>query len=155
MNINTDAVVKKVNSLIQLDIDAIHLYKSAIDKLDTKAIKNQLTLFQSDHENHVRRFSEAVQRLGGIPPEYKKDIMGHLLNSLTAIRSITGTEGALKAMQSNEKLTNKTYETALTFEFPVDIMNIVRQNREDERRHLEYIENCLAQRTWESQEKAA
>jgi rubrerythrin len=61
-----------------------------------------------------------------------------------------GTESALKAMRSNEKLTNRTYDNALDLEMPADVRAVVSGNRDDERRHLEFIERCLEQRLWET-----
>lgn len=151
----TETIIKEVNLLIQLDIDAIHLYESAIKKVSLIHVKSQLELFKADHENHVTRLSECVQRMGGQAPEYKQDLKGRILEGFTTVRSMTGTEGALKAMRMNEVLTNRTYESALSFDLPADILAIVRQNREDERRHLKYIETCIDQKIWESEAKAA
>ena len=56
---------------------------------------------------------DGLWRLGGNPPKRSVDLKGLLLEGFTALRSVTGTEGALKAMQSNEKTTNKKYQEAL------------------------------------------
>src|SRR5262245_7936466 len=58
-------------SLAQLDIDAVHAYTQAIDKIDVTEVKSQLTRFREDHHRHVRDFSPIIERLGGTPPEFK------------------------------------------------------------------------------------
>jgi demethoxyubiquinone hydroxylase (CLK1/Coq7/Cat5 family) len=77
-------------------------------------------------------------------------LKGYLIEGFTALRSMTGTEGALKAMRTNEKITNKNYDKALSQDLPADVAAIVRRNRDDERRHLEYIETALSNRVWET-----
>jgi uncharacterized protein (TIGR02284 family) len=148
-------LVKHIVSLVQLDIDAIHAYQEAIKKIDIQDVRDKLVRFQRDHEAHVKDLSPLITQYGGQVPEYKLDLKGHLIQGFTALRSSTGTEGALKAMKGNEQLTNSAYEKALTYELPQNVRIIVEKNREDERRHLAYIENVLNQRVWESGEKIA
>jgi len=147
--------VKKLCSLAQLDIDAIHAYSQAIDKIEVVGIKEQLIQFRADHQRHVDNLSDCIRRSGGEPPAFQKDFKGFLIEGFTALRSVTGTEGALKAMKGNEKLTNRTYDEALNWDVPQDIRIIIEANREDEKRHLNYIETCLENRAWEQGSEAA
>ena len=142
-------VIKELNNLIQLDIDAIGAYEQAIDNVAELDVKSELTAFKADHTRHVSELSAEVRRLGGQPTERKKDVKGFLIQGFTAIRSATGTEGALKAMQSNEKLTNKNYGNAVQMNFPVDVMQVVERGFRDEQRHLAWIESALQRRVWE------
>ncbi len=143
-------MVKELNALIQLDIDALRAYDQATQNIDAFAVKSRLSDFRSDHQRHITDLSPAVTRLGGRPPANKPDLKGFLIQGFTAIRSRTGTEGALKAMQTNEKLTNRTYAQAVSMPFPDDIAAIVQRCAQDERRHLEYIDETLRTRAWES-----
>lgn len=143
-------VTSTLNDLIQLDIDAVEAYEQAIKRIEIPQVSADLEAFKSDHERHIRDLTQEVRRLGGEPPKRSVDLKGLLLEGFTALRSVTGTEGALKAMQSNEKTTNKKYEAALSKELPADVETIVRRNREDERKHLEYIKICLNNRVWET-----
>lgn len=139
----------KLEKLVQLDIDAIHAYDQAIEKTDVESIRNQLTDFKRDHERHVSDLSEVIRSNGGEAPVFSRDFKGFIIEGFTALRSATGTEGALKAMQGNEKLTNSRYDDALSWDVPQDVKDILLRNREDERRHIEYIERCLDQKLWE------
>ncbi|MHB1843572.1 MAG: DUF2383 domain-containing protein [Deltaproteobacteria bacterium] len=141
---------KELNSLIQLDIDAVNAYSMAIRNVDLPLIADQLTQFRGDHERHVTDLSEIVRRHGGQPPKVTPDFKGFLISGFTAIRSATGTEGALHAMKSNEGLTTSTYQKAVAKGFPADVIGVVQRNFEDEQRHLRYIEQCLRDRPWES-----
>lgn len=146
-----EELIKELNDLIQLDIDAIHAYGQAIDRIDLQDVKQRLSEFRRDHERHVADLSPEVQRLGGTPPAFKRDFKGFLIQGMTAARSAMGTEGALKAMQSNEKLTNKNYGQAMSKPIADSrVLAIVQRNADDERRHLQYIEECLRMRPWET-----
>lgn len=141
--------VKKLNSLVQLDIDAIHAYDQAISKIDVSSLREDLIKFKADHQRHVRELSGLVRKNGGEPPEYSADFKGFLIQGFTALRSITGTEGALKAMKTNETLTTHTYDSALSWDLPEEAKEVVRRNCEDEHRHLRHIEQCIESRVWE------
>jgi uncharacterized protein (TIGR02284 family) len=145
--VNKDTA-KKLRSLAQLDIDAEHAYGQAIEEIKEPPIRNRLSDFREDHKRHVAELSVAIRELGETPPEYKRDTKGFLLEGFTAIRSKTGTEGALKAMRTNEKTTNKTYDKARSWDVSPSVKTLIEKNYEDERRHLQYIENALETQAW-------
>lgn len=145
----TSEILKELNSLTQLDIDAIHAYDQALSHIDVLSIKDQLTQFRDDHHRHVRDLSDAIRRLGGQPPSFQKDFKGFLIQGMTSARSSTGTEGALKAMKTNEQLTNRNYSQAVNMGFPDDIKAIVERNFRDEQRHLATIEQWINTAAWE------
>lgn len=145
-----EEIIKKLNSLIHLDIDAIHAYEQAMKNVEEMHIRDQLAEFRNDHHMHFRELSTVVQSMGGNPPDFSPDFKGFFIQGFTALRSMTGTEGALKAMESNEKLTTKTYEEASSWDLPIATLSLVRANYEDERRHLSYIQTGLRDKIWES-----
>lgn len=138
-------IIKKLESLRQLDFDAVQAYSQAIEKIDVMSIRTELERFRGDHERHITDLATAIQRLGGQPEELGRDVKGVLIEGMTMLRSVTGTKGALKAMKTNEKLTNKSYEEALESDLPIDVQDVVLRNRQDEARHLEFIEAALDQ----------
>jgi len=140
---------EEINSLIQLDIDAVEAYKQALKNIDFPSIHQSLESFRQDHEEHIKALSDEIRQLGGKPMERSQDFKGFLIEGFTAIRSITGVEGALKAMLGNEKLTTKTYEKALSADVPASTKDIIRKNYEDEKKHLKYIEDALDLKVWE------
>jgi rubrerythrin len=136
-------IIDKIKDLAQLDIDAYHAYGEAIEKIEEVAIRERLLVFQEDHHTHYLNLSEKLTELGATAPEFSKDFKGYLLEGFTSIRSLSGTKGALKAMQSNEQTTNKRYREALEFETPLDIRNLLEMHYSDEKRHLAYVEEAL------------
>lgn len=146
-------LIDQLVSLAQLDIDATHAYTSAIERIDLMDVKQQLTLFRSDHERHVTNLSPLIEQLGGQAPTRSADLKGFFIQGMTAVRSMFGNEAALKAMKGNEELTNKTYFKALELDFPVDIRNVIQANLDDERRHLAYVKRCIDDKVWDRSEK--
>ena len=143
-------LAKELSSLAQLDIDAVHAYQEAIDKIDHVQIRNQLTRYREDHNQHVTALSAQIRKLGETPPEFAPDFKGFIIQGFTSLRSATGTEGALKAMHTNEKLTNSKYNDAAKWtNLPVDLKQMIAMALEDERRHIEYIEHVLEHKIWE------
>lgn len=144
-------IQKKIRSLIQLDIDATHAYQQAIDKIEHRGVRDQLVLFRKDHERHVRELSAKLVGMGEKAPD-SPDLKGYLIEGFTSLRSSTGTKGALKSMQTNEKLTNRKYEEAAKENFPAEIRNLIEKNRQDEAKHLRYVEQVIAEKVWETQQ---
>lgn len=146
---NNKDVIKKLCKLAQLDVDAVEAYEQAIKNIDIAIIKTNLSRFRDDHKQHIKDLNQLIVSFGGEAVKETADLKGLLLEGFTALRSMTGTEGALKAMKGNEKLTNKTYDDALQAdELPENARLLLIKNRDDERRHLAYIEQVLADEPW-------
>jgi uncharacterized protein (TIGR02284 family) len=140
----TDNLIKKLIGLAQLDIDAAGAYDKALEHISEAPIKAQLRKFKADHKRHVKDLSAYIKALGGKPPTNTPDIAGVFLKIFTALRSSTGTEGALKAMRGNEELTNKIYTEALEERgIPREIRSLIVANKKDEALHLKYILSAL------------
>lgn len=144
MGTSNKDTIRGLNDLIRLDADAVELYQSAIERVDDSAVKSDLQAFRADHQRHITDLTRVVGDLGGEPAPAKQDLKGKALEAVTAMRSMTGTTGALKAMRMNEKLTNKTYDDAIADQdLPAMALAVVMRNRDDERRHLASIEQHL------------
>lgn len=133
------SVCDHLNKLIQLDVDAACTYREAIAHVDDNDVRADLQGFLRDHERHVIELSTIIRELGGAPVEAHRDLKGALLEGVTKLRS-RNTIGALRAMRTNEKLTNRTYGKANEKYMPPIGQAIVMENLADERRHLAAIE---------------
>jgi len=132
-------VCDHLNKLIQLDYDAGQTYKLALEHVDDALVWSDLQSFLRDHEGHVMELTGIVRDLGGTPVEVHRDFKGVLLEGMTRLRSRTGTLGALRAMRTNERLTNRIYDRAAEAYMPPIGQAIVMENLADERRHLAAI----------------
>lgn len=144
---NSD-IVKELKSLCQLDIDAIHAYNECLNHIDISDIKRDVEKFRADHERHVKDLSALIHSYKEKAPEFSPDLKGYLLDIFSKIRSITGTEGALKSLKGGENLTNKRYARAIDLDFPANIKNVLEKNYRDEQRHLRYVEEAIDSKVW-------
>jgi len=141
-------VVEKLNSLIKLDVDAVHAYDQAIEACEILTIKDTLTEFRNDHERHIHDLSQQVTRLGGTP-EVRRDLKGFVIEGFTALMS-QGDRSALMAMRGNEELTNRMYQAALENEdLPAEVRTVLERNYADEQRHVAWIKNQLNIHVWD------
>ncbi len=132
-------VCDHLNKLIQTDYDAACTYREALLHVDDPAVRSDLHAFLGDHERHVMELTSIVRDLGGTPIAAHRDFKGRVLESMTRFRS-RSTLGALRAMRTNEKVTNRAYDKAAEVYMPPLGQAIVMENLEDERRHLAAIE---------------
>lgn len=139
-------VVDELAALLRLDVDAGYAYERAIEAVDDAEVRSALVAFRQDHALHVEALTAALRRLGAIPPPRVSDASGAIIEALTAVRGITGTIGALRAMRSNEQLTNRGYERALELRLDPETRAVVERGRGDEARHLEWIEDEVRRR---------
>lgn len=138
-------LIKLLKELMQLDFDAIQTYDHAIEKSDLESVRSALETFRSDHERHISNLTRLLADYGVQADTPTRALKGAALEALTMLRSITGTKGALKAMRTNEKVTNKAYEEALEADVPEHVRQLLVEHRADEARHLSYIERALDQ----------
>lgn len=142
-------IADQLNSLIKLDVDAMHSYLQAIQHIDYTPVREKLGQFLEDHERHAVKLAELVKGMGAESTEFSRDFKGFFIEGFTSLMSATGITMALEAMRMNEKLTTRTYKEALDSELPANVRMVVGENYGDERRHLDYIEQVLSDRPWE------
>lgn len=145
LHLNTseqEKLAKKLIELVMVDIDAVSLYTTALKNIDDSTIHKTINKFKDDHERHIKDLSSWIRDLKEKPPEKTPDLKGYLLKAFSAIRSITGTSGALAALETAEHITNKAYEEAVSCKcvnIPQELKKLLNSNYEDEKRHLNYV----------------
>jgi uncharacterized protein (TIGR02284 family) len=147
-------IIEKLTSLCNLDSDAIKSYDATLKKIDEEGIHDTIKGFRDDHVRHVDSLSRIITGLGGTAPSFSGDYRALFLGGMITIQGITGIEGALKGLESGEKITNKSYENAVSQDFPPDILSVLSRNYQDEKMHLEYVSKALETRLWEKKRAA-
>ena len=140
-------LVRKLNDLLQLDYDAIVSYGHAIEHCDDARVRHDLELFRADHERHIADLARVIRALDGTPIEVHRDLKGLVLEGLTTVRSLGGTVSSLRAMRTNEKLTNRVYRKASMLALAPLARVVVDQNFADEQRHLAVIQAHIERMT--------
>jgi uncharacterized protein (TIGR02284 family) len=147
-------VIDLLNSLIELDYDAIEAYKAAVHRIEDTTIKQQLESFMGDHESHVAKLTPIVARLGGQASTHG-DMKQVLTKGKVVVSSVLGDRAILMAMRTNEIDTNTAYERAVAHKkITEDVRDLLRQNLSDERRHLAWIESRLSSNVKRSSQTA-
>lgn len=139
-----DELIRKLESLAQLDTDAVGVYSRALEHSLDEEVRNRFGQFLDDHMNHADRLSETIERIGGTRPDLHVDMMGKVAEWLTAFRSRRNTEGALHAMETAENYHVSHYREAS--EWAIDdreVQLMINGFYEDEQRHLEYVQTRL------------
>lgn len=132
-----------LNSLIELEYDAVAAYEVAVDKLQTLAYKDQMREFMSDHQRHIIALKPHAAHLGlnvASGPDMKQLVtMGKVLAA-----QLAGDRAILYAIRSNEEDTNRAYERAIAHEdASPDLLAVFERGFADERRHRAWITRCL------------
>jgi len=144
MTKSAEQIVKHLNSLIELDFDAIEAYEAAIARLNDATEKARLRAFMGDHQRHIVDLSPLVIELGGTPAQ-QADFKKVLTKGKVVLAGLVGDRAILEAMKSNEETTTKTYRKASNEPgLPSQVRTVVERNFADEQRHLAWIEERLA-----------
>lgn len=138
------ALLSLLQSLAQLDIDACHSYRRVVERVQDENVRRQLLEFWREHERHVDELAAAIHRRGGTPPDFERDTAGIVIEGFTRLRAATGIGGALRALKTNERLTNAAYAAAMKERVPDEVRDLLERNRADEQHHLDYIRDVLA-----------
>jgi len=136
---NYKEIARLLNSLIELDYDAIAAYRAAIVKLDNAEDKAVLRGFMADHERHIVDLRPFVERFGE-KAAAGTNAMVILTKGMVVIAGLMGDRAILEAMKTNEDQTNRRYEKATSrTDLPTELMEVLQKNLSDERRHRAYI----------------
>lgn len=144
---DNSSTTKIINELIQVDIDTYHAYMHAAKELKKGKICNLLKSFAADHEKNVKALSKIIIDLGGHPPSFSRDFKGFLTSGYVAIKVAGGARSTLDAMETNELISSRYYNKALSTSMPMYIKDIIRENLNNEQRHLESIKQMQRQLT--------
>jgi uncharacterized protein (TIGR02284 family) len=140
---NQKELVDSLSNLMQTAIDTVFSYQQALPKVQDEIMRKRLEAFCKSHEENIEELSRSIERLGGKPPEFSKGLKGFIFEGVSALRSLTGTKGALKALQAAEERTNRFYSDAVSWEIPEDPRDLLRKQFSDVKVHLEYINSNL------------
>ncbi|MGA2400485.1 MAG: ferritin-like domain-containing protein [Syntrophobacteraceae bacterium] len=133
----------RLNSLVQVDIDAVHAYRQVMPLMGPGRVKDQLIRFQQDHERHIDQLSAVVRALDSEPPVLVTDVEGLHIQGFAAIGGATKPQSATEAVRAVEELANRLYRESCALDFTPNIKELVRRNYGEEQRHLRYLEEVF------------
>jgi bacterioferritin (cytochrome b1) len=136
-------LVRLVNSLIELDFDAVEAFQAAIDRLNGGSDRAKLHQFLEDHLRHISELSALVLVMGARPsdaPNAKQIVT----TGKVMLAGLMGDRAILAALRSNAVDLNKAYERAARRNDLTDRLRYAIESAlADERRHKEWLEQRL------------
>jgi rubrerythrin len=137
--------VDALKELIELDYDAVEAYEAAINRLENKEYKSQLTNFRDDHKRHVKELSALMKKHNEEAPTGPDMSKQWLAKGKVVLANMVGDKTILAAMKTNEDDTNTAYERLCKHkERWDDAMDILNRGLADEKTHRAWIEKQLA-----------
>jgi uncharacterized protein (TIGR02284 family) len=136
-------LLEMLKELIQVNVDMVHTYNRALNEISDPVVRSRSTAFRDNHQKHIEELSDAVRSLGGQAPEPTKDFKGYVIEAFTALGTMAGMKGTLKALMAAEALSNRHYEKVVPKSVPPDLKETIRKHFSDEKNHSEYIRNNL------------
>jgi rubrerythrin len=133
-------------NLYKHDVAACDVYKEVLPHIEDSEIKERITEFLHDHQEHVKNLENAYRNITGELPPRGIDVKGTVLFGYTSIRSMTGQVGALKALQTTEKVLLKRYQGAAEEgkNCSPEVIKIINKGINDENKHNEYVDYHLS-----------
>ncbi len=133
-------VIKWLGRLLRVELDALWAYRRALRHVADETIRRRIERHIGEHEEHVTALEGAICDVGGDMPLPTRSLKGWLIELFVALRSSTGTEGALTAIKGNEDLAAKCYARVLRRnELPPRVRALVRSLRDDLLGHAEWL----------------
>ena len=146
--------IKTLKELVELDYDAIEAYDAAIERLEDPGFAEKLREFRQDHLHHTENLGSILRNLDEDVPK-GPDMKRFLTEGKVVIAGLGGDKAVLRAMQANEKVTNKAYEKALEANGnDAATRETLQRNLADERRHKAWIDETIEALKGEQRKRA-
>ena len=88
----------------------------------------------------MARIDSEIKALGESPPVPTQDLKGAIFEKLAALRSITGTEGALKALATTEEILGRYYQELVPENTPESTHRLLKKHMSEVQVHKDYID---------------
>jgi hypothetical protein len=134
-----------LNSLVQLEEDAVRSCDQASTACDVMAIKNKVRELREQHARRSRVLAQLLLADG--QHVVRRDEKGFLVEGFAP--RMAGAEEVLTGLRQDEELVARAYCTVLARELPDEVRAAVVRAEEEEKEHLAWIQRALAERAWE------
>lgn len=141
---NGEVGIEQLSQLLQVEVDAATAYGEAAREVPPGALRDELALFQVEHQRRALGLHDLFLRLGHAPPEVTPDVKGAVIGALTPPRRHPSPAEVLEAVRGNEQLLGSLYAKTLARGLPAPVQAVVMQARAEDRRHLDWIERTLS-----------
>ncbi|ACG72474.1 conserved hypothetical protein [Anaeromyxobacter sp. K] len=136
----TPDTLVELGRLLQLEVDAATAYAAAISAAEPGALRDELTLFEADHQRRALALHDAFARRGACPPEVRPNVRGAAIGAREAPRRQPRAADLVATLSGNARLAGDVYASALARPLPPDVREAAERALEEERRHLDRLQ---------------
>lgn len=134
-----------LNSLVQLEEDAVRACDQATTACDVMAIKSKVREMREQHAHRSAVLSRILIADG--QHVVRRDEKGFLVEGFAP--QMAGPEEVLAGLQRDEALVARSYGSVLAHELPAEVRAAIERAEQEEREHSAWIQGALADRAWE------
>lgn len=148
-------MVRQLDSLIRLELDAVQAYEIALGKVRDANAKKYFSLWRDEHRRQIGGLAKAVDALGlGSPRQYEdfsKDMNAQsvLTQGFRDVRVLSDEREIVEAMLENERFSMRCYDEARRrlADLPMDMKAQLFDHQKLDQSHSDAIEKELLGRS--------
>jgi hypothetical protein len=143
-----DSIIGELTRLLDLEVEEIQAYQAALALVPAGTLRDELRLFELEHERHALALHGLFLALGHAPPEARPDVKGVVIGAITPPRARPGPIEVLEALRGNEQLACSVHVKALAKPLPQSVRDPLERGLADARAHLDWLERTLSRQGW-------
>ena len=133
--------------LVRLEIAVVEAYDEAIRQVGLPGPADQLAQFRNEHAKHILDLLDGIVPLARkLGPRIRETLRPS--RGFQGLRATDGTERALQELRAREVQTRRSWQALPIDRLPATWRALPERFREDEARHLRFLEQMLANRVW-------
>ena len=133
--------------LVRLEMAVVEAYDEAIRQVGLPGPADQLAQFRNEHAKHILDLLDGIVPLARkLGPRIRETLRPS--HGFQGLRASDGTERALQELRAREVQTSRSWKALPIDRLPESWRALPQRFREDESRHLRFLEQMLASRVW-------
>lgn len=134
-----DKAIALLHDLMRLDHALAQLYQRALVDVAPFDLKDHMTRLRDHHHMHVTALTDALRELARPAPVLVADPMAAVELGLTVPPSESDLAVTLRALDKNERLLERRYDSARRTLVPPEVRKVVEVLYDEQREHVELL----------------
>lgn len=137
---------------VTLELEVVASYDRVIQHVGHPGTADQLAQFRNEHAKHLSELMTWRRLARRLPRRTRQEGTGAPSKGFAGLLGFSDdTEGALREMRAVEELAQRGW-AALSGFLPSRIGKLIERIREDEKRHLRFLDRLIQSRVWNLEE---
>lgn len=147
----TRAGLTELARVVRIEIEVLRTYDRVIGKVGHPGTADQLAQFRNEHAKHLEDLFAWKSLARRFPERLRNEVHGRHSGFGGAQSMTDDTEGALREVRAVEQIAIRAWN-ALEGALPRGMGALVNRFREDETRHLRFLDRLLESKVWDLEE---